>query len=148
MAHASIKRLNRLIAIREREREKAGGEVKLSRERQHVADQQAEEAAQIVLNEKVAIDRQLKRPTTAETLWLGRECLNAVSLELVEKKQISQQALTDLKDKLEKLNATHSRVKQMTLLRELFSMRLKASLQRKEQREIDDLSALKEATRQ
>ncbi len=147
MADESVKRVKRLISYRETERDRAGGEVVVSRSHRDKAEKGASDALRVAEQELADITHRVDRPFRAEDMHLALSCLAAAKDEVEEKKVVLDKAQENLDEKTRLLVAAHQRVKQMETLCETLKRRHRDEVRKKEQREIDDLAITREAAR-
>lgn len=145
MAKDSEKRIERLMAIREKEREKIGAEVSKARALLDAASKHLQEAQAEVARELRGGQVTVGAPVDPDALQMASFCLEAANLEKQHREKQLERAQSELDERTRKLLAAHQKVKQMELLAKKLKEERLEKEEKTRQREVDDLSATKES---
>ncbi len=145
MATGGIKRVKRLVSFREVERKKAGGEVAQKKSERDLADEEAKLAKRQVEEELEEVVQHAGRAFSVDDMTIALGCLEVAKEEAQAKSVTLKQSEEELNKHISLLLAKHRQVKQIETLFDTLRKRHQKDMNLKEQSEIDDLSAIKEA---
>ncbi|MBN2526193.1 MAG: flagellar FliJ family protein [Deltaproteobacteria bacterium] len=144
MTPGDLEKLKRLIAFRERQRDRAVADMEEAHRQENEALEQRNEAEQ-TLNEELQIFRDAVGETVNPLdLELAVECAKwaQISLQKKEKNLIQKHQQTDIQR--DKLLESHKKVKQMETLHKQRKQEKQREEQHAQQAELDDLAAIRE----
>lgn len=146
MADIKQKKADRLMAFRKLQRDKASREV-------HNAQSAKESAQRAVSSQEELIETESEKaqsgshPASVLDIQLALAVVDALRIDLENKKQLLENADKTLGEKSKALLSTHQKVQQMEALKERAKAVADKEEKKKEQAEIDDLANSREARR-
>ena len=144
MTEKKEKRAERLVKFRKLERDRASRALENARAARESAQHAVEIQKEMVETEAERVNSSTK-PTSPEAYQLALACVEATRFDLQTKLEILKNAEKQLNSKSKALLVTHRKVQQMEALKNKAVSDAKTIEKRKEQLDIDDLAANREA---